>query len=422
MDINIPIWIRFPKLDDCYYRALPDLCSIIGSVVWYGKREDYLQKSSTPRVCILTTDVRSLPSTLTLPVSLEDETVEITLEYEGIPNQCGNCFGVDHLTGKCRNKKVRFRQPSNQPSSKSSKAKDTTKEKSGKARHDKSKEPTKEARHLGSRLMEPSKQKTHKEYRIKNTGQQTTPTDNQDMDNRRKLDTIPEAMDIPAFKDNTLGTSNSGSPDPTQSECETIGVTEAEVAGFMETLAQNAGLCDSSEEVANMPPLCQDKNINKKQTPSKKRPSTSTVLTDRVWDTLNFQYTPPDGERRLQIWPVIHTQGSNGGQIRYLSLLQGELQATRVSFATNTTPSFEEACQVYWEQLQCDLTRNLGVGCKSLLSRPWETIQWVEKRQAMEDGSSICHVLALLNVNSGDDNFHFNETRYKWTDCEFLRC
>ena len=38
----------------------------------------------------------------------------------------------------------------------------------------------------------------------------------------------------------------------------------------------------------------------------------------------------------------------------------------------------------------------------------------------MEGGSSICHVLALLNVNNVDDNFHFNETRYKWTDSEFL--
>jgi hypothetical protein len=33
MGINIPIWIRFPKLDDCYYRALPELCDHIGKVV-----------------------------------------------------------------------------------------------------------------------------------------------------------------------------------------------------------------------------------------------------------------------------------------------------------------------------------------------------------------------------------------------------
>ena len=31
-------------------------------------------------------------------------------------------------------------------------------------------------------------------------------------------------------------------PDPTQTDREVIGVTEAEVAGFMETSAQNAGL------------------------------------------------------------------------------------------------------------------------------------------------------------------------------------
>jgi hypothetical protein len=35
--IRIPIWIRFPKLDDLYYKALPDLCAQIGKVVWSGK-------------------------------------------------------------------------------------------------------------------------------------------------------------------------------------------------------------------------------------------------------------------------------------------------------------------------------------------------------------------------------------------------
>jgi hypothetical protein len=41
--------IRFSKLDDCYYRVLPELCACIRKVVWTREREDYLKKSSTSR-------------------------------------------------------------------------------------------------------------------------------------------------------------------------------------------------------------------------------------------------------------------------------------------------------------------------------------------------------------------------------------
>ena len=41
-------------------------------------------------------------------MSLEEEIVEISLDYEGIPNQCSNYFVVDHLTNNCKNKKVKL--------------------------------------------------------------------------------------------------------------------------------------------------------------------------------------------------------------------------------------------------------------------------------------------------------------------------
>ena len=107
----------------------------------------------------------------------------------------------------------------------------------------------------------------------------------------------------------------------------------------MEILAQNVGFCAKSDGLENQQELqLKDKtNVTKIDRLDQGDPN---------WDTLNFQYTPPKGKKRLQNWLVIHTQGSSDGQIRYLSLLQGELQATRVSFATNATPSFEEAPQV----------------------------------------------------------------------------
>lgn len=99
--IRIPIWIRFPHLDDIYFRALPSLCADIGEVVWTGEREDYLKKSSTPRICVLVEDLRTLPSALILPIPITNEEVEIELEYEDVPSQCSNCLGLGHKHTAC---------------------------------------------------------------------------------------------------------------------------------------------------------------------------------------------------------------------------------------------------------------------------------------------------------------------------------
>lgn len=100
--IRIPIWIRFPLLDDIYIRALPSLCAAIGEVVWTGEREEYLKKSSTPRICVLVEDLSTLPSALILPIPLTNEEVEIELEYEDVPSQCSNCLGLGHKHTACQ--------------------------------------------------------------------------------------------------------------------------------------------------------------------------------------------------------------------------------------------------------------------------------------------------------------------------------
>lgn len=99
--IRIPIWIRFPLLDDIYIRALPSLCADIGEVVWTGERDEYLKKSSTPRICVLVEDLRTLPSALVLPIPITNEEVEIALEYEDVPSQCSSCLGLGHKHTAC---------------------------------------------------------------------------------------------------------------------------------------------------------------------------------------------------------------------------------------------------------------------------------------------------------------------------------
>lgn len=94
--IKIPLWVRFPHLDDVYYRALREISSAIGEVAWSGRREDSLRKASTPRVCVLVVDVNKIPSSIILPIPKSSEEVEIILEYEGIPAQCPNCLQIGH--------------------------------------------------------------------------------------------------------------------------------------------------------------------------------------------------------------------------------------------------------------------------------------------------------------------------------------
>lgn len=103
--IKIPLWIRFPLLDDVYYKALREICSPIGVVVWSGKVEDCLKKSSTPRVCVLIENTRNLPTSIILPIPGSTEEVEIFLKYENIPHQCSGCLEIGHAAESCPNQR-----------------------------------------------------------------------------------------------------------------------------------------------------------------------------------------------------------------------------------------------------------------------------------------------------------------------------
>jgi hypothetical protein len=105
----------------------------------------------------------------------------------------------------------------------------------------------------------------------------------------------------------------------------------------------------------------------------------------------------------------------------YLSQLQGDLTPTKVSLPTQFDQSPEGIRQLCWEQLQCDIKINIGPGSNDIISKGWEYAQWTEKWQQVEDGSHICHVLALLEVKEDDDFFFFDECKYKWTEEELLK-
>jgi len=93
-------------LDDVYYKALREICNAIGEIVWSGKENDYLKKSSTPWMCVSIENTRNLPSSVILPISKSMEEVEIFLEYKGIPFQCNGCLELGHAEENCLNPKT----------------------------------------------------------------------------------------------------------------------------------------------------------------------------------------------------------------------------------------------------------------------------------------------------------------------------
>jgi hypothetical protein len=156
------------------------------------------------------------------------------------------------------------------------------------------------------------------------------------------------------------------------------------------------------------------------QTPSKKRTPVSSNLDESIWRLLNFSNTPGEGIRRMLMWPIITTTGVDGRRM-YLSYLQGDLHATKVSLPTIAGQTLVGIRQLCWEQLQCDMKLTIGTGSSGLISLGWEKAQWTEKWQYLEDGSFVCHVLAIMTVAEDDDIFYFDECKYKWTEACLLK-
>ena len=53
---------------------------------------------------LLVQDLHRLPQAVVIPRLDGERTVEYTLEYSGLPNQCGRCQGHDHLVRNCPKK------------------------------------------------------------------------------------------------------------------------------------------------------------------------------------------------------------------------------------------------------------------------------------------------------------------------------
>ena len=309
-------------------------------MVWQGSQEDYLLKLSTPRLCVLVEDISSLPSTVTLPIPLYNgEEAEVVLEYEGLPMQCTICLGVDQTAPDCKNKPLRKNRLQGKP------------RKGGNAQ-----QKEKMGQINGS-----------KPGRNQETGPENNQPINVDSDEAEMMDA---SGDQPVLA--TQSHERGGDLTPASSSSSSDSV-EQEALRMLEALCNTSNKMGTSQQGQTWQLVGKNNKVKKPNslnagTPGKKRNSSSTVLEESVWSTLNFTHTPSSGIRRLYIWPVVYIEGP-GQRLRYLSLLQRELEAIKISLESNQNFTFEELKAKFWEQLQCALIRNIGSGAKPLITQ-----------------------------------------------------
>jgi hypothetical protein len=95
---NISLWVQIVDLPP-FYRSkdmVHDLITAFAEVVAIDDTDSYKSKLSGPRIRIITSNVDTLPKTITLPRHDGKGDLIYELEYSGLPEQCGRCRSYDH--------------------------------------------------------------------------------------------------------------------------------------------------------------------------------------------------------------------------------------------------------------------------------------------------------------------------------------
>ena len=110
--LDFPIWVQIVDLcqvlrDETFLKTIGEQ---IGQVIAIDNSEAYRAKLFGPRIRILVKDLNTLPHTVVLPRLDGEGVVEYTLEYSGLPNQCGRCRSREHQVRNCPRKENKSRK------------------------------------------------------------------------------------------------------------------------------------------------------------------------------------------------------------------------------------------------------------------------------------------------------------------------
>ena len=104
--LDHPVWVQIVDLcqvlrEESFLRIVGEQ---IGQVISIDNSEGYRSKLFGPRIRLLVKELNRLPQTVVLPRLDREGTVEYSLEFSGLPHQCGRCRSHDHLVRNCPRK------------------------------------------------------------------------------------------------------------------------------------------------------------------------------------------------------------------------------------------------------------------------------------------------------------------------------
>jgi len=111
--LDHPIWVQIVDLCQVLREEKSFLQTIgeqIGQVISIDNSDSYKAKLYGPRIRILVKDLNKLPPSVVIPRLDGEGTVKHTLEYSGLPNQCGRCHSRDHQVRHCPKKDIFHRR------------------------------------------------------------------------------------------------------------------------------------------------------------------------------------------------------------------------------------------------------------------------------------------------------------------------
>ena len=104
--LDHPIWVQIVDLcqilrEEPFLRIIGEQ---IGKVISIDNSEGYRAKLFGPRIRLMVRDIQQLPQKVVIPRLDGEGTVEYTLEFSGLPHQCGRCRAHDHQVRNCPRK------------------------------------------------------------------------------------------------------------------------------------------------------------------------------------------------------------------------------------------------------------------------------------------------------------------------------
>ena len=117
-NLDYPVWVQIADLSQVFHTEefLREIGEQIGQVISIDCSESYKAKLFGPRIRLMVKDLHTLPQVIVVPRLDGKGTAKYTLEFSGLPHQCGRCRSREHQVRHCpRKEHIRNRVPKTNP-------------------------------------------------------------------------------------------------------------------------------------------------------------------------------------------------------------------------------------------------------------------------------------------------------------------